>query len=160
MTTNGRLRIETLAGAADEDVWWFCRELDDATAVAARLRRYLRSGSVRPSWCFRATASTGRIAGRHWWWSAPGASAPAGVDLISVEDAAGALESLRHARDALGVREAICEIDAGSGRASLLRDAGGPVTPIDTSAKGRDDRRDSKSPAAPYVVDITPIIER
>jgi hypothetical protein len=75
-----------------------------------------------------------------------GASAPAGVDLISVEDAAGALESLRHARDALGVREAICEIDAGSGRASLLRDAGGPVTPIDTSAKGRDDRRDAKSP--------------
>jgi hypothetical protein len=118
MTTNGRLRIETLAGAADEDVWWFCRELDDATAVAARLRRYLRSGSVRPSWCFRATASTGRIAGRHWWC----------------------------ARDALGVREAICEIDAGSGWASLLRDAGGPVTPIDTSATGRDDRRDAKSP--------------
>jgi ribosomal protein S18 acetylase RimI-like enzyme len=46
------------------------------------------------------------------------------VDLISVEDPAGALEALRYARDALAVREAICEIDAGSGRAGLLRDAG------------------------------------
>jgi len=131
---NMAISVRRLAGTTDADVAEFCAGLPDVEPVASRLRRYFRSGSVRPAWCFMACAADGRIVGRHWWWSMPGDSVPAGVDLISAEEFSGALELLRHARDELEVVEAICEIgdddestDAAPGRAQwpeLLRDAG------------------------------------
>lgn len=128
------IAVQRLEGATPADVSWFCEGLPDAAAVERRLERYLRSGSVRPEWCYLAAAN-GQVAGRHWWWSAPGDRRPTGVDLVSVENSDSALTLLRRARDELRVEDAICELGIHDeetaveppGRAlwtQLLRDSG------------------------------------
>jgi ribosomal protein S18 acetylase RimI-like enzyme len=99
-----------MAGTDHDDISWFGEGLVDRTEVIDRLHRYLRSGSVRPEWCFLATTPAGNVGARHWWWAAPGLAHPAGVDLVSVEDRDSAINLLRHARDELQLSDATCEL--------------------------------------------------
>jgi ribosomal protein S18 acetylase RimI-like enzyme len=127
------IAVETLPGASAADVARFCAGLPEPEAVEDRLQRYLRSGGVRPAWCFMAVGADGRIVARHWWWAAPGDPAPQGVDLLSAERFDDAVHLLRRARDELRVEEAICELRGGGQEqdapggdrfAELLRAAG------------------------------------
>ena len=119
-----------MSGASRDDVSWFCSGVADRGEMEDRLDRYLRSGSVRPAWCFMATTPDGRILARHWWWASPGSPRPAGVDLVSVEERESAAVLLRHARDQLEISDAVCELTASAERAtgaSAKRGAWGDV---------------------------------
>lgn len=99
-----------MSAATREEVARFCRGIPEREEVEDRLHRYLRSGSVRPEWCFIATTPDGRVLARHWWWASPGSSRPTGLDLIGVEDHHSAAVLVRLARDQLEVNEAVCEL--------------------------------------------------
>jgi hypothetical protein len=101
-----------MSGATRDEMSWFSRGIADREGVEDRLERYLRSGSVRPEWCFVAMTPGGRVLARHWWWASPGSSRPFGVDLVSAEERESAVALLRLARDRLELSDAVCELTA------------------------------------------------
>ena len=90
----------------------FCAGTEDPQGLRARLARELEGGWVRPDWCWLALGPAGQVLARHYWWARPGCRCPQGLDHVSAERPASAVELIVHARRRLGVESARCEVMA------------------------------------------------
>lgn len=99
---------------ADLSLADYCAGAPDAAALAARLATLLNRGTTRRAWCWAALEGS-RVVARQSWWAPPGATAPAGVDLITTDHARAAAALLTGARARLRVRSAVCQLHAPPG---------------------------------------------